>query len=178
MFGTKFASSDQHMAVFISHSRLDKEKARSIARALEASNVDYYFDENDEELQLADEQSNHLKVTPCIESRIKVCSYLLGIITENAKESWWMPYEIGSASGRGRDCAHLIDREVNKLPSYIRAARALTNRADLRKWLTSELSGTAGATSTILELSSRLAAEVDYPDLIPTNRSLADLTFY
>jgi hypothetical protein len=145
---------------------------------LEASKADYYFDENDEELQLADEQNDHLKVVRCIENGIKVCAHLLGIITENPKESSWMPYEIGSASGRGRDCAHLIDREVNKLPSYIRAARVLTNWADLRKWLPSELAGTAGATSTILELSRRLAAEVDYADFIPTNRSLADLTFY
>jgi hypothetical protein len=108
----------------------------------------------------------------------KCARICLALLLRIPRASWWVPYEIGSANGRGRGCAHLIDREVNKLPSYIRAARVLTNRADLRKWLPSELSGTAGATSTILELSRKLASELDYPAFIPTNRSLADLKFY
>ena len=112
MLGAKFAGSDPVRGVFISHSRL-KEKARAVARALEASNVDYYFDENDEELQLADEQNDHLKVVRCIENEIKVCSHLLGIVRKSTRESWWVPYEIGSATGHRRDCAHLNDREVN-----------------------------------------------------------------
>lgn len=62
LLGAEFASSDPRPGVFISHSRLDKQKARAVARALEASKVDYYFDENDKELQLADEHNDHLKV--------------------------------------------------------------------------------------------------------------------
>ena len=82
-FGGKLARGGPRTGVFISHSRLDKDKARAIARTLKASKVDYYFDENDEELQLADEQNDHLKVVRCIENGIEVCSHLLGIITEN-----------------------------------------------------------------------------------------------
>src|SRR5207302_2068827 len=116
-----FADADPRPGVFISHSRLDKEKARAVARALKASKVDYYFDQNDKELQLADEQNDDVKVVRCIENGIEVCSHLLGIITENTKNSWWVPYEIGRATGRERKCAHLIDKEVEKLPSYIKA---------------------------------------------------------
>jgi hypothetical protein len=175
ILGPKFAGSDPRLGVFISHSRLDKQKARAVARALEASKVDYYFDENDEELQLADEQHDDVKVVRCIENGIKVCSHLLGIITENTKTSWWVPYEIGSANGSGRGCAHLIDREVNRLPSYIRAARVPTSRVDLREWLASDVTK---ASSAIVELAQRLAAALDYPDFIPADRSLHDLTFY
>ena len=178
IFGSKSVGAGPRPGVFISHSRLDKDKARAVARALKASNVDYYFDENDEELQLADEQNDHLKVVQCIDNGIDTCSHLLGIITENTKESWWVPYEIGSAKGRKRNCAHLIDDEVCELPAYIRAALVLTHRAELRKWLPSELSETARATSTIVELSRKLAAELDYPDFIPTHRSVGDLKFY
>jgi hypothetical protein len=166
---TKLAATRPRPGVFISHSRLDKEKARALARALQASKVDYYFDENDEELQLADERHDHLKVVQCIENGIQVCSHLLGIITENTKNSWWVRYEIGSANGRGRECAHLIDQEVDTLPSYIKAARIATNREALRKWLPTEHTGNAGAASRILEFSRKLAAEVDYPDFIPNN---------
>jgi len=171
MFDPKFASS----AVFISHSRLDKEKARAVAHALEASKVYYYFDENDEELQLADEQNDDLKVVRCIENGIEVCSHLLGIISENTKNSWWVPYEIGSPTGRGRKCAHLIDREVKRLPSYIEAARVLVNRAELRDWLATEVTETS---SPIVDLAQRLAVVRDYPDFIPPDRSVHELSFY
>jgi hypothetical protein len=171
----KIAAGYPRSGVFISHSRLDKEKARAIARALKESKVDYYFDENDEELQIADEQNNHLKVVGCIENGIEICSHLLGVITENTKDSWWVPYEIGSANGRGRECAHLIDKEVNELPSYIKAAQLITNREELRKWLPSGVTKTSGS---IIELARRLAQVLDYPDFIPTDRSVNDLAFY
>src|SRR5947209_1982984 len=139
ILSAKLAGTYPRPGVFISHSSLDKDKARAVARALQASNVDYYFDQNDKELQLGDEQNDDLKVVRCIENGIEVCSHLLGIVTENTKDSWWVPYEIGSANGRERVCAHLIDRQVSELPSYIRAARVLTSRAELRDWLAFEV---------------------------------------
>ena len=166
------------LGVFVSHSRLDKEKAREVAHALQASKVDYYFDENDAELQLADEQGDHLKVVQCIENGLSVCTHLLGIITENTKDSWWVPYEIGSATGRAQDCAHLIDEEVTKLPSYIQAARILANREEMRAWLPSENTKTASASNFIVELSKALAVACDYPSFIPTSRQVSELTFY
>src|SRR5438477_7977751 len=105
-FGVRKAEREKpELGVFLSYSRQDKEKARDIAQALKASRVDYYFDEDDEELQLADENNDHVKVANCIENGLESCTHLLGIITDNTKGSWWVPYEIGSARGRGRDCA-------------------------------------------------------------------------
>jgi len=69
----------------------------------------------------------------------------------------------------------LIDKEVNEVPSYIKAARVLTNRTDLREWLASEVNRKS---SDFNELVEALTAEVDYPDFVPANRSLDDLTFY
>lgn len=171
-FGSKSTSAGPYLGVFISHSRHDKEKAREVADALRASKVDYYFDENDADLQLADEQGDHLKVVRCIENGQKACSHLLGIITENTRDSWWVPYEIGSATGRAQDCAHLIDGEVTKLPSYIKAARILANRDEMREWLPSD------PLSSITERLIRLMAACNYPSFIPTNRHVSDLTFY
>ena len=177
-FGSKSASAGPHLGVFISHSRLDKEKAREVADALRASRVDYYFDENDADLQLADEQGDHLKVVQCIENGLKGCSHLLGIITENTKDSWWVPYEIGSATGRAQDCGHLIDEDVSELPAYIKAAKILANREELREWLPSEAAKTASAFGAITERLIRLMVACDYPSFIPANRQVSDLTFY
>jgi hypothetical protein len=178
IFGSKFASAGPRLGVFISHSRRDKAKARDVARALKASKIDHYFDENDEELQLADEQGDHLKVVQCIENGLKACSHLLGIITENTKDSWWVPYEIGSATGRSRDCAHLIDKEVSELPSYIKAAKVLANKEALREWLPSERTKTARVSSLLIELNRKLAVASDYPAFIPAHRAVNELKFY
>jgi hypothetical protein len=177
-FGSKSASAGPQLGVFISHSRLDKEKAREVAHALQASKVDYYFDENDADLQLADEQGDHLKVVQCIENGLKACSHLLGIITENTKNSWWVRFEIGSATGRAQDCAHLIDEKVMKLPSYIKAGKILADREEMRKWLPSETVKTARASSIIIELSKILAVAGDYPSFLPSKRTINDLAFY
>lgn len=177
-FGSKSASAGPRFGVFISHSRGDKNKARDVARALEASKVDYYFDENDEELQLADEQGDHLKVVQCIENGLRACSHLLGIITENTKDSWWVPYEIGSATGRSQDCAHLIDKDFSELPSYIKAAKVLANKEALREWLPSERAKAASTSSLLIELSKRLAVACDYPAFIPADRAVSELKFY
>jgi hypothetical protein len=71
ILGAKFAGPDPRPGIFISHSRLGKGKARAVARVLEASRVDYNFDEKDEELQLADERNDHVKVVQCIEMESK-----------------------------------------------------------------------------------------------------------
>jgi hypothetical protein len=175
ILGAKFAGTHPRPGVFISHSRLDKEKARDVARALAGSKVDYYFDEKDEELRLADEQNADLKVVRCIEMESKCALICLESSLRTRRTPGGVPYEIGSATGRGRGCAHLIDREVNRLPSYIRAARVLTSRADLREWLASDV---RKASSAIVELAQRLAAALDYPDFILADRSLQDLAFY
>lgn len=176
-FGRKTASAGPQPGVFISYSRKDKEKARDIVRALEVSNVDYYFDEKDEELQLADEEGDHLKVVQCIKDGLEVCTHLLGIITENTKDSWWVPYEIGRGTGRDRACAHLIDKEVSELPSYIKAAKILVNRAALREWLPVNHEKKAIASRMIVELSKTIAM-TEYPSFIPNSRTVDDLTFY
>lgn len=129
-------------------------------------------------LQLADEQGDHLRVVQCIEKGLGACTHLLGIVTENTKNSCGCLMKIGSATGRGQDCAHLIDEEVAKLPSYIKAARILVNREELRGWLPSENIKTSGAHGSITERLIRLSATIDAPSFIPTNRTVGELTFY
>lgn len=148
---------------------------------LEARSVDYYFDREDVDLQLADEQHDHLKVVHCIENGLAACTHLLGIITEHTKDSWWVPYEIGSATGRQRECAHLIDGEVDELPSYIQAAEILPDQAALQKWLPKDpKSGFHINASDIMEalLGGHKGLESGTPSFVPAKRALDELAFY
>lgn len=172
-FGSKSASDGSQLGVFISHSRHDKEKAHEVAQTLNSSNVDYHFDENDEELQLADEQGDHLKVVQCIENGLKTCAHFLGLITKNTRGSWWVPYEIGNANGRSRHCAHLIDKDVLEQPSYLKAAEILPDKESPRQWLPSETTKTS--TASLLINQSKLLAI--YLSLVPENRNMSDLKF-
>lgn len=166
-------------AVFISHSRYDKEKARELAHALMKAEVDIYFDEQDTDLQLADERNDHPKVVECIDAGLVACTHLLGIITENTKDSWWVPYEIGGARGRKRICAHLIDKEVKSLPSYIQAEMVLADKSELKTWLPTRFvksASNANPFEVLLETISK--AIITYPSFVSENRAKSDLTFY
>ena len=174
-FGAKKVREGPEQGVFILHSHLDRDKAREIAGALRASRVDYYLDEEDEGPQIATEAEKHAIIVQRIEAGLEACTHLLGIITENTKSSWWVPYEIGSATGHGRNCAHLIDAEVEQLPSYIQAATIVPDRHALQDWLPKQ-SGRRSL-ATLLELSNALARVCDYPEFIPESRSVDDLTF-
>jgi TIR domain-containing protein len=174
-FGRRKVRAEPDLGVFISHSHLDKDKAREVAGVLQASKVDYYLDEEDEELQIADEHHNHGAVVQRIEAGLMACTHLLGLITENTKNSWWVPYEIGSATGHARNCAHLIDAEVKQLPSYIQTATIIPDRLALRDWLPKQRGRRSLA--TLLELTQLLAAACDYPEFIPDHRGIDELTF-
>jgi hypothetical protein len=177
----KRASANASDCVFISYSRRDKDGARIVAAMIKDLGIDIYFDENDKALQLADEMGNHEKVVECIENGIAHSTVLLGIITENTKDSWWVPYEIGSANGRGKLHAHLITKEVERLPSYIKASTILPSLKSLDEWLPNHTRSKLGSTGILLERMNRelrgnyKSASIDP---VPMHRSIGDLNFY
>jgi hypothetical protein len=173
-FRTGKASTGPQPGVFISHSRLDRDKAREVVRLLKGLRIDYYFDEGDEDLRLADQRQDHTKVVDRIEAGLKRCSHLLGVLTQNTRTSWWVPYEIGGATGRQRHCAHLIDGEVDTLPSYIQAATILPDRDSLQNWLPK---GTSRPFPELRDLIEKSAMARDYPEFVPASRKISELRF-
>lgn len=167
--------------VFISYSRRDKDNARKVVKMVEDLGINVYFDENDEALQLADEQKDHEKVVECIENGISHSTALLGIITENTKDSWWVPYEIGSATGHAKPHAHLITKEVDILPSYIQASTILPSVEALDAWLTKHAKSNLSKLEFLLESLGRSARGYHKSasvDPVPMSRSISDLSFY
>ena len=129
----------QDYCVFISHRSSDKPMARATANALMEMNIDVYFDEEDADLQQASKMGDDGKIVECINKGLSKCTHLLGIITERTFTSWWVPYEIGSANGRNKECAHLLHKNVTELPSYVKVAPVLIDFIDLKNWLRSKL---------------------------------------
>lgn len=152
------AGTQSALCVFISHSRKDKAEAREVAEFITDLGLDIYFDEKDLSLQLADEVKDHAKVVKCIQDGIEHSTHLLGVVTENTKESWWVPYEIGYATGKQNQCAHLIQADVTQLPSYIQVSKVLADMSALKSWLPKQYQGTSNFDAMILEMLQRITA--------------------
>jgi hypothetical protein len=168
----------RRLCVFISYRRADRVEARQLADALLKANVDIYFDEDDECLDGADEESNPKKVLRCIDAGLNRSTDLLGLITARTRGSWWVPYEIGVTRAQSVACAFLIHRDVKELPAYVRASTILADRKELRSWLPSIKRAARASTSAILlEALERLALD-ESPAFIPKNRSPLDISFY
>lgn len=158
--------------VFISHSKKDKSYARLVAQTLQNLSLDIYFDEHDDMLRKAAHLGDHHAIVSCIEDGLDHSTHLLGLITQNTKDSWWVPYEIGGASARKRNCAYLIAPELKGVPSYIRIRQLLLNWGDLSHWVNSII-GTRKR--EILNKRRRIGL---CEDVVPTLRKLDELELY
>lgn len=173
-FGLRKEANLNRLCVFISHSSKDKPFARSVARALIGMGVDIYFDERDQKLQQSVAASNDEKIVECIEDGLDKCSHLLGLITNNSKDSWWVSYEIGGATGRRKECAHLVASDVEAVPAFIKTRQLLLTQANLLAWA-ARLTVLSGQT---LDEAMRKAASGSYEPLPLPLTSRAPLRFY
>jgi len=160
--------------VFISHNSLDKPMARAIAAALMEAGINIYYDEHDKLLQLATENSDSKAIVKCIEVGLDSSTHLLGLITKTTYSSWWVPYEIGGASGRNRKCAHIIASDVDRLPEYIKIAPVLLDIDHLFKWLPIPL---LYSTETLKEAVS-LSAINQLKTYVPEYRTAINIQYY
>lgn len=112
--------------------------ARAVAEFLVSNKIDIYFDEEDVILQAAASEGDAKAVVKCIEDGVDKATHLLGIITRRTFKSWWVPYEIGIASGKKKKCGHLIASEVDCVPSYVEVADLLWDIVDLLGWIGKE----------------------------------------
>ncbi|MBK7585828.1 MAG: toll/interleukin-1 receptor domain-containing protein [Myxococcales bacterium] len=130
----KLADARLRPCVFISHRNTDKDFARSVAAALMGLDVDVYFDELDQDLVAAVAMGNDAAIASCIEAGLDASTHLLGILSPATFKSWWVPYEMGGAQGRGHDVAHVVHFRRGS-PSYVRLADVIETQADFRAWV-------------------------------------------
>ena len=116
------------MPVFISHKKADRSDAINIAAYLKSRGVICYVDEFDPSLQNTDD------ITKAIMDRVKACSHLMAVVSENTNDSWWVPFEIGVASEVDkRICSYKL-RSV-MLPEYLEKWPVLRTNTHLDKFI-------------------------------------------
>lgn len=118
--------------VFISHQRKDKAVAKAIADYIEKAGVDVYFDEYDRSIDIY----NPFSVVAAIKKGIQKSTHMLCILSNNAMESKWMPWEIGY----GYDKTQLYVLTVKELsesilPEYLQIVPILRGTKSLNKFL-------------------------------------------
>lgn len=163
-------------SVFISHSRKDKAAARLVANAILAMSIHVYFDEQDECLR--QNESGPVGVVRCIDNGLTASSHLLGIITKSTKDSWWVPYEIGGASGQKKPCAHLVASDVDSLPAYIAAGNVLLDQDDLAEWASNIKGITRDYLFENLRKSATYGSASGIDSVLPTYRLKSNVRFY
>lgn len=123
--------------VFISHQKNDKEIAKKIADYINKSGVDIYFDEYDISINRDDPKS----IVNAIKTGIRRSSHMLCILSQNALDSKWMPWEIGYGYDR-LHVAGITVKELSKsdLPEYLQIVPVLRGTKSLNEYI----SNTAG----------------------------------
>lgn len=168
------AAVSSSFCVFISHNSKDKPMARAVAAALLDMGVDIYFDERDLVLQTASAAGHDAAIVKCIEDGLDRSTHLLGLITSNTFQSWWVPYEIGGANGRSRTCGHLVSSDVTRLPSYVKVAPLLLDIDDLAAWVSRPTSRTKEIIKEAMTHTTKSLIQT----YVPSYRSASGITFY
>lgn len=122
------------MPIFISHTTTDNALAQQVYKRLKFTHgIDCYIDDTDRELASKRGQSS---LTSLLVERLRRCDTLLAVVTANTKESWWVPFEIGTAREMPRAIASvtsLPEQQYNwqeSLPEYLLEWPRLRNEGD------------------------------------------------
>lgn len=83
------------MPIFISHTTQDDSLAQKVFfRLKHIHGIDCYIDDMDKELS---SKRGSSQLTPLLVDRLRRCDTLLAVVSSNTKNSWWVPFEIGTA---------------------------------------------------------------------------------
>lgn len=128
--------SDKKPCIFISHISIDMSIARKIANyIMEKGDINIYLDVYDLELQNATKKSDPQKITNLIEKGISDSTHLLCLISNDTKNSWWVPYEIGFAKSKSKTIASLRLKWTADLPEYLKIEKIITGIESLNSYL-------------------------------------------
>lgn len=114
------------MPVFISYRHKDREAALGVAAVMQQHYIEYYLDVLDPQSQTTDQ------ITDVITARMKTCTHLIAVVSENTGGSWWVPFEIGEATIIDNRIATYQVGYVSDLPDYLKKWPKMTTRDHLR----------------------------------------------
>jgi hypothetical protein len=117
------------MTVLISHRKIDKLATLTIRLSFKIEDVKYYIDELDEEIKTTDD------ITELIMRRVEECSHMMVVVSKNTQGSWWVPFEIGVASGADRRITTYNKGDNIALPDFLSKWPILNNDNDLNEFI-------------------------------------------
>src|SRR5262249_51630867 len=102
------------MPVFISHTTADDGIARQVFdRLTRHHGITCYIDD-------MDRQGGASNVTALVVRRLKDCTNLLALVTQNTKTSWWVPFEVGVAREAPRIITSFSNLDQYSLPEFLK----------------------------------------------------------
>lgn len=142
--------------VFLSHKSDDVEAVEHLSKLLHKCGVSSYMDTLDENLP-----PDNADLVHHIRRVLQGCSGLLAYATLAARQSWWVPLEIGFAmeSASELHIATLLADPVLELPSYLWNWPILTGVPEVILWAVHIRDSNPGQVMSIWETSDRRKAQ-------------------
>jgi len=139
-------SVEKKPCVFLSHKKEDKPACKKIAEYLSNAGIDYYLDEEDDDLQRAASVSDPIKITEAIKKGIKNSTHMLVVISEKTYRSQWVPFEVGYGQSAIIDnqikadklklsVLTLKDISENALPDFLQIAYIIKGTKSLNEYI-------------------------------------------
>lgn len=155
--------------IFISHQFADLPLARRVGEILKDLELDIWLDENDIATQQAATSGDERKLAEAIEMGLSNCTHLLALISDATRNSWWVPYEIGSVRGRSKPLAFFVHKDVRNLPEYLVFGQKILDQYDFYAWA-KEISSRGYLTESRANVQ-KAAGRNPLADLLPSFRN-------
>ncbi len=121
--------------VFISHKSQDSEDAKAVADCIRSYGIDVYIDLDDQGLKLASVTDDSAGIVEHIQKGLSVSTHLLALISDNTRDSWWVPYEIGYAKKANKKISSLLLGNINdEIPDYLKIEETLSQE-EIEKYI-------------------------------------------
>ncbi len=111
--------------VFISHKNTDAALAETVARRVRANGLETYLDTIDDALV-----KDGPDLADLLLQRMGQCQQLIAVVSDQTKDSWWVPWEIGVGSEKNFRMAS-YSRSYVSLPSYLKKWPELHSDQDI-----------------------------------------------
>lgn len=118
--------------VFISHKTEDDGLADSVARCISSEGLTVFLDS-----EQLDPNQDGPEMGDVIKSCIGRSFSLMAILSDDTRESWWVPFEIGIAHSMEKFLATYLDfKNTIEAPSYLKKWPQIVSHIQLHNWCT------------------------------------------
>ena len=124
------------LCIFISHQKRDADTAKKIADYFITSGIDVYFDEYDTKI----DRTRPYSVVSAIKTGIRNSTHMLCLLSQNALDSKWIPWEVGYGYDR-TTVVGLTLKEISQsvLPEYLQIVPILRGTKSFNNFISNVL---------------------------------------